>query len=123
MLIKMLAVPHLIQYENVLLPEVSQFQSFQHPAPHHNRSVYPPDAIYSPPAENENTSSPFPLKLFQLFFTEAEFEILAQNTNLYAKQKGVGKLGSRPGRPTCAAECYNWALVLVILAAGNLSMI
>lgn len=119
MLIKMLAVPHLIQYGNVLLPEVPQFQSFQHPAPRHNRIVYPPEDIYSPPAENENTSPPSPLKFFQLFFTEAEFEILAQNTNLYAEQKGAGKPGSRPWRPTCAAELKIFCGILIYMGVNR----
>ncbi|KAG0126011.1 hypothetical protein HOY82DRAFT_542730 [Tuber indicum] len=67
----------LVQYENILLPEVQEFEHFQDPASHYNQRVYPLDSVPLMLAQNGNTPLLSPLVFSQLFFTEYEFEILA----------------------------------------------
>jgi len=112
------AIPRLHRYGNVLLPEVPQFEPFEHSVPRHDRKIYLPDDLQNQcnrvnrsgeqnydQAADELASDdlPSPSSSFKLFFTDEEFEILAENTNAYARQKEAGRQG-RPWRPTCGAE-------------------
>lgn len=111
-------IPRLRRYGNICFPEVPQFDPFEHPAPRHNRIVYLPEDLQNKCSRVNGSGEqnyhlavggpspeelPSPLDFFQLFFTDEEFEILAENTNGYARQKEAGRQG-RPWRATCGAE-------------------
>src|SRR5205807_5200261 len=102
----------------ISLPGVPQFEPFEHPVPRHSRTIYLPDDLQN--ACNRNTHAyeqnyhrlarepssndlPSPLSFFKLFFTDEEFEILAENTNAYVRQKEAGRQG-RPWWATSSAE-------------------
>jgi len=112
------AIPRLHQYGNICLPEVLQFELFEHLALRHNRIIYLPEDLQNKcnringsggqnfhlaggGLSDDNLLSP--LAFFKLFFTDEEFEILAENTNAYARQKEAGRQG-RPWRATSGAE-------------------
>jgi len=63
------------------------------------------------PAEfNVNGST---LDYFQLFFNDSIFQLLAENTNLYASSKGAGNAGSRPSKSTTLAEVkIFWGIIV-----------
>lgn len=57
----------------------------------------------------------FVLLLFQLFFSDAVFEMLAVSTNAYAAFKGAGEIGHCLWRDTTAAELKTWIGMIIYI--------
>jgi len=89
------------------LPPVPQLEPCQHPQPRHDRVLHLPAWFsgYYDPIHNPNPKPALrPLDFFMLFFEKGTFETLANNTNLYAREKGAGSEGHRRWYPMKGAE-------------------
>ncbi|PUU73804.1 hypothetical protein B9Z19DRAFT_1134455 [Tuber borchii] len=79
------AIPRLHRYGNIYLPEVPQFEPFEHPAPRHDRVIYLPEDLQNKCNRHSGSSEqhshlavgelsaddlPSPLAFFKLFFTD-----------------------------------------------------
>jgi hypothetical protein len=68
------------------LPPVPNYQPFEHPQPAHKRELLlPPE--FCQQESNGLQKAQTPLSYFKLFFTDAEFETIAVNTNAYRAKK------------------------------------
>ena len=86
------------------IPPVPEFEYFEHEQPRHDRLLHlPPSFDYLP---NDQSTRPLPIAFFQLFFTDSILEMLARNTNSYARFNQIDNPTSRAKywKDTTAAE-------------------
>jgi hypothetical protein len=68
------------------LPPVPKYEPYKHPEPAHQRELLLPGE-FNQQDSNGLRKAQTPLSYFKLFFTDAEFETIALNTNLYRAEK------------------------------------
>jgi len=104
------------------LPPPPQFRPLIHDPPEHTRYLtLPPEfishdttGITSTNARTGRRAQLPPGSFFQLYFSNTEFDILAENTNVYAKYKNAGQRGRR-WKKTTAGEIMIFVGLLICM--------
>lgn len=94
------------------LPPPPQFHPLSHDSPEHTRYLTLPAEF---PSYNSGKRAQLtPRSFFQLYFSDAEFDTLAKNTNAYAEHKNAGQ-GGRRWKATTAGEIMIFVGLLIYM--------